>query len=111
MSILNHKLWPQLKPFVEIEFAKKGDSAKPRIRIEIAALPTNLVGVALKATMPCVACKKEIHPVRARRAQSKRSNAGGFYYAPTCALKDNVACSRGKAAAKEYENVRKHFNL
>lgn len=111
MSILNHRLWPKLEPFVEIEFAKKGDSAKSRIRIEIAALPAALEISALKATMPCVACGESIHPIRARRATSKRSNAGGFYYASTCTLKDNMGCSRGKAARDEYERVRKHFNF
>lgn len=106
MSITNHKIWPELLPFVRIEkYGREGSGSKPRIRIEFKPMPPKLRARARLIKMPCVRCKRSIYPVRARAAKSERGNPGHIYYAPTCQLKDNVGCSRSAAARDEYTHI------
>lgn len=110
MSIMSHALWPQLQKYFRIDRVRKSDSAKSRVRIEIDDLPPSLEVHALHMTMGCVECGRPIHPIRARKAPSKRSQARGLYYAATCPLTVRIGCSRGAAAKDEYVLIRTFFN-
>lgn len=106
MSFQNHPLWPRLRQYFRIEvYDRDGSARRPRIRIELDTPPADLLAEALRATMPCVACRNSIHPIRTRD-QSGRGRTGHFYYAPCCPLEVSVGCSRGAAAREEYERFR-----
>lgn len=107
MSITATKIWPKLKKYVRIEkYKPDGGYAKPRIRIEINALPAGLKTWALITEMPCVACGAKINPIRSRRIGGRPHASGHLYYAPTCPLSKNVGCSRGAKAHEEYDHIR-----
>ncbi len=107
MSVLSHPLWPTLRPYIRIErYAPDGGHRHPRIRIEVLSMPPSVERTMTKATMPCVACGASIHFVRTRRPSKRGSAVGHHYFAPTCPLEDNVACSRGAEAHAEYERIR-----
>lgn len=110
MTILAHPLWPQLAQYFVAVRASRGDSAKQRVRIEVNAMPQGLYAVAIRATMPCVSCGRDIHPIRARKAPSKREDAtSGAYYAAACPIAESVGCSRGAAASAEYSRIRQYL--
>lgn len=103
----DHPLWPRLRQYFRIEvYDRDGSAVRPRIRIEVDALPTDLQAEALAATMHCVACGKSIHPIRLRQPHAGRGHPGNLYYAPCCPLEVSVGCSRGAAAREEYERFR-----
>lgn len=113
MGILQDKFFKEVEPFFLVEaygrekLASSGGK-KPRVRIEMAAMPPKLLKKALRFTMPCVRCGAAIHPFR-YRAKTQRGNTGRVYYACTCPLDVNVGCSRGRAATDEYDSVRLYF--
>ncbi len=110
MTILTSPLWPELSRHFHIVHASRGDSAKSRIRIELSPLPQGLYVRAINLTQPCSGCGRPIHPIRSRRAPSKRGKpVTGAYYAAACPLSVNVGCSRGAAASAEYARVRSWF--
>jgi hypothetical protein len=108
MSILTHALWPELAPYFRIErYAPDGGHKRPRIRIEVRALPPALHDRVTTAEMPCVACGAPIRFVRDRAAAPKRgSPKPHLYYAATCELRVSMGCARGAAARDEYARVR-----
>lgn len=106
-ALSRHPLWKQLRKYIKIEkYAPDGGHARPRIRIEwYSDMPPELQHKAVVAHMPCVACGAAIHFIR-RRGKAKRGSAGHLYYACSCPLNVNIACSRGAAARDEYDAVR-----
>lgn len=101
-----HPLWPRLREYFRVEvYDRDGSARRPRIRIEVNTPRGALLGEALAATMPCVACGKSIHPIRLRETGG-RGHSGHLYYAACCPLEVRVGCSRGAAAREEYERFR-----
>jgi len=103
VSILQHEIWPVLRPFVHIEiYGRDGGPQKPRWRIEVKRPQSGIVlRQLLGARMPCVACGVSISPVRERAG-----DWGALYFAPTCPLEVRFGCARGKAAREEYRAVK-----
>lgn len=98
-AFVDHPLFPLLKPFVRIElYARDGGHKNPRFRINFNTMPPELRQAASIMHVPCVACGKPINPVRV--------HARGSYFAGTCPLAVNIACSRSQAARVEYQRVR-----
>ena len=65
-------------------------------RFELHTMPTALVQRVLSWRMPCVACGREIAPIRSRGGLNKRGGATGVYLSYSCALATGrVSCSRG----------------
>ena len=112
MSILKHPIFEKLERFFDIQiYDKDGSTTDPRIRIEISELPVDLKAEALAATMPCVACNREMHPIRERAGKAGRGHtAQNLYYAATCPLEVNMGCARGRKARDEYRRVKGHFH-
>lgn len=107
MSITKHALWSELQPFFYAEADSASRSARPRLRIELKALPDSLRERALSLQMPCVACGCDIHPIRARVPSNRhRTGTCKLYYACTCPLDEDIGCSRGGKAREEYEHMR-----
>lgn len=106
-------VWPEVRPYIRIElYDRDGSARKPRHRIEVKAMPWELEERALELTAPCVACGAKIHPFRERRGPVKRQSlfakpARNIYYAPTCPLYENIACSRGAQVRQEYLGVKR----
>lgn len=108
MSITQLPEWDALiRPYVKIEYyGRDGGPVKPRFRIEMGLPPAPVVAVWLGLRTACVDCGALVAPLRARKGANKRGAPRGFYYAPSCPLSVNVACSRSRAAHEEYERVR-----
>ena len=109
-SILKHPLWPEIRPFVVIQFVPQDEKAKhkrPRFRIEIKKVPMELAVKALNIEIPCPSCKNPYHPIRARKAPAKRGDppAKGLYYASGCPLNVRMGCSRGMTASLTYDAI------
>lgn len=103
MSLLIQPLWPMLKPYLVVEhYDRDGGHDDPRIRIELRDLPADLATVAADLLMPCVTCHRRIFPLRQREGDPWSR----LYYAPTCSLERNVACSRSGPARVEYDRFR-----
>jgi hypothetical protein len=104
-SIVKHPLWEStLKECFRIEvYDRDGGHTRPRVRIEVKVPSPELGAIFDTVVMPCVACGKEIHPIRARNMKSGSSHR---YYAPCCPLDVNVGCSRGAASREEYKRVK-----
>jgi hypothetical protein len=98
MSVLKHKMWRSLKPFIVLE------PDGTRNRIEFAPMPTSLRRSALRCSMKCVACGRRIRFVRSR-TPGGRKPSHNLYFAPTCPLNVRIGCSRGTAARNEYKAV------
>ena len=96
MSVIDLPEFETLKPFIKIEFA--ADTRNSRHRIELIAPPWAR-RLALSLTMGCVKCGVPMHPFRNR-------GGGHIYFAATCPLQVNIACSRAHdASSLEYARV------
>jgi hypothetical protein len=103
MSILLHAIWPLLEPHLVVEeYDRDGGHVDPRIRIELRDLPPDLAITAADLIMPCVTCGRRIFPFRQRLG----SSWADLYYAPTCPLDRNIACSRAAPARDEYDRFK-----
>lgn len=103
-SITTHDAWPLVKPWIKIQrYGRDPGVHGARVRIEIVVRPrdADIERQLLALTMPCVACEREMHPIRERHGRP------GLYYAATCPLDVSMPCSRGAAARDEYERVKK----
>ena len=108
MSIVQHPMWPELAPYIRIEmYGRDGGPDTPRHRIEVVP-PDRDTSVRWQALeMPCVACHRLMHPIRARApAKNTRGWPRHLYYAATCPLDVRKGCSKGKAAEEEYDRVK-----
>lgn len=107
MTIRAHRVWKELKHHVKVErYYREGGNRNPRFRIEIrSSIPAELLVAAKKATAPCVACGKRIHPIRTRT--SKGRGTGHAYYACSCPLTVSVGCSprASRHSARGGENL------
>jgi len=103
MSIVQHPLWPEVKPFMRLEkYDRDGGHQHPRYRIEVTAPTSGIVLRELLALeMGCVSCGRTIHPIRMRQGKH-----GHLYYAATCELAVNYGCARSSAARREYQTVK-----
>jgi len=110
-SLIDTKFWSVISPWIRAEsyIREGGGSRNPRHRLEIKHdIPPSIARQALDFEMPCVACGFDIHPIRPRRAPSKRGNGiGHLYIAPSCPLNVHIGCSRSKATSIEYEKIYK----
>jgi hypothetical protein len=80
-----------------------------RYRIELRdSTPFEVRLKALRLTMPCVACGRDIHPFRERQRAAKAgsSQAQAVYIAAACSPEVRPGCSRGNAARDEYIRIR-----
>ncbi len=103
MSIVLHPLWPLLSPHLVVRaYDKDGGHVDPRIRIEFCDLPAELATAAADAIMKCVTCRARIFPLRQRIGDPWSR----LYYAPSCSLEQNIACSRSPQAHVEYERFK-----
>ena len=100
-TILQHPLWPAIRPFVEIEtYARDGGHRDPRHRLEVHP-PPELRALFLAVSVPCVRCGRIIHPMRARQGATR----GGLYLAVACELAAGYGCARGREASAEYRRI------
>ena len=107
MSITDHVQWPTLRPNFRLElYGRDGGPDHPRARIEVTPITLSMQAL-LDVRMPCVACGLLIHPIRNRAGRgNSRGVSGHLYFAATCALDQNIKCSRSEAARREYLAVR-----
>jgi hypothetical protein len=107
-SFLHHPQWGEVAPCIVIEvYGRDGGPDKPRVRIEVHPPDSATAARWLALTMRCVACGREIHPIRARKgAGNKRGLTRHLYFAPTCPLNVCLPCSRGTEARDEYRAIR-----
>jgi len=99
VTFTEHPLFPKLRPFVRIElYSRDGGHKNPRFRINFNPMPTGLHVEAMELETHCVSCGRRINPVR--------DSARGVYFAATCPLAVNIACSRSSKARDEYKRVR-----
>jgi hypothetical protein len=95
-------IWQKLKQ--HCLFSKSGNG-RVAPRLDFVKLPEDLRTEALMLTLPCIACKQPIHPLRARK-KSERSRIAGsevewrLFYAATCEYKANDGCGRTTAAQR-----------
>jgi len=95
--------WKRLKEYLHVvECARDGGIDEPRIRIDFLGVPDRLSRELVMVQMPCVACERPIHPLRRRIGDGWDR----LFYAPTCPLTVNLACSRSRAAELEYERFK-----
>ncbi len=100
MSITTHELWPRLSTYLKVDiYDRDGGHDHPRIRIGFVDLPEALSVEAQFAEIPCVECKRPIHPLRRREGDPNSR----LYYAPCCLIAVRIACSRSGAVRVEYE--------
>jgi len=95
MSIHKTPLWAELKKFVVIQIYGRDGHPNPRFRINFRPMPQDLLVKALALTIPCAACGDPVHPVRIGKGF-------GLYYAGSCPLTKNIACSRSGKVSAEY---------
>lgn len=106
-SVTNHKLWPEVAPYLHIdEYRREGGEINPRFRIQLMRTPDELLAKFLSIKVKCVSCRKSIFPFRLNTRHSKRFPA---YFAATCPLNVNIACSRGKKATEEYKRIKREL--
>jgi hypothetical protein len=87
MSFVNHPDFPTLKPWIQIQvYGRDGGPKKPRRRIELMnSTPRHIVLMALKLTMKCSACGREMHPFRFRKAALRGGDLPKhIYFAAAC---------------------------
>ncbi len=93
-------IWNLISQYILIEtYGRDGGPDKPRHRIEFKPMPEDVARQALDFRGACIKCGRSINPIR------RRKKWGTLYYAPSCPLNVNVACSRGPQAAVEYAAV------
>jgi hypothetical protein len=105
MSITDHAIWFRIRPYLTIDtYDRDGGHADPRIRIGFSGMPTRLGSEAAYIQMPCVepSCRRPINPLRRREGD----DWSRLYYAPCCPVTVRAACSRGAAAAAEYDRFK-----
>ena len=99
-SIVFLPVWERLESHLHIDrYARDRGHAEPRIRIGFVDLPEPFARELVQIEMPCVACARPIHPLRRRVGDDWNR----LFYSPTCELSKRYACSRGRAAALEYQ--------
>lgn len=112
-GLMASRHWRQIRRYVHVEvYDRDGGHAHPRVRFEVHASNTMLfILTAIK--VPCVACGRPIHPVRARAENDDLRNpasrpppAGHHYLAVTCPLSTKIGCSRSGAARDEYNQIK-----
>ena len=108
MSIVEHPLWPEIRPYVRIErYDRDGGHGHPRYRIEVDPPNADRSAAWQVVMMRCVACGAPMHPIRERApANNKRGNPRHLFYAATCPLRIRMGCARSAAARDEYLRVR-----
>lgn len=101
-GLVGTEFFAVIEPYIKLEeyLREGGGSEDPRIRIEFYPMPADVMRKALEFTMPCVACRAPLHPIRERGQGS-----GNLYYAPSCPLHVNIRCSRTRAPRDEYKRV------
>ena len=100
VSITHAPFWERLQNYLLVdEYVRDRGHQEPRIRIGFVELPESWSRELVMYEMPCVACERPNHPLR-RRVGDPWSR---LYYAPSCELSKRFSCSRGRAAALEYE--------
>ncbi|HEY4266692.1 MAG TPA: hypothetical protein VGM94_00740 [Galbitalea sp.] len=105
MSVVNIPVWLKLSVYLHVEkYDRDGGHDDPRIRIEFRDVPEPLMHEAMFAQMPCVACGRPINPLRRREGDINR-----LYYACCCPVTVRVKCSRGAAAAAEYDTFKERW--
>lgn len=105
MSIVMTPVWPELSKYLFVEeYDRDGGHESPRIRIEFRDVPGATYNIAIWTQLPCVACGRPIHPVRAREGDKNR-----LYLAVACPIGVRIECSRGRAASEEYERFRSRW--
>jgi hypothetical protein len=105
MSITSHPIWERVRPYLTIDhYDRDGGHADPRIRIGFSGLPQPLGIEAAHVQMRCVepSCQRPINPLRRREGDDWTR----LYYAPCCPVTTRARCSRGAAAAAEYDRFK-----
>lgn len=98
-SILQAPIWPDIKPFFEVEIYSK--DGKGRRRVEIKYIPDDeLRKEAFDMVVSCPKCSEPHHPVRHREGAEK-----DMYFAASCPLEINYRCARSKVTSAEYNRV------
>src|SRR5262245_30764803 len=100
MSLLDHPSWSVVAPFIQVlPYGRDTSRQKTRFRLELVG--DYGLAYVLDLTDVCASCGAVIHPFRARHTRPCT-----VYVAVTCELAVNVACSRSRAAADEYNRIR-----
>jgi hypothetical protein len=97
--LLAHSDWPLIALFGIVR-QNRG--------IDFPDMPDDIAALAFVITMPCVACGREIHPIRERDREGydrRWANLGPYYYSGTCPTKIRPACSRTSAASEDIDRV------
>jgi hypothetical protein len=104
VSIVDHPVWDEIRPYWDVQSYDRDCTAKsgPRYRLELRKLPRPLSLRLRQLRQPCVACGREVQVLRQRRG----SDGHDLYYAPSCPVAESAACSRGTEASIEYARVR-----
>ncbi len=105
MSITIHPIWYRIRPYLTVDrYDRDGGHEDPRIRIGFSGMPTQLGVEAAYIQMPCVepSCQRPINPLRRREGD----DWSRLYYAPCCPVTTRASCSRGGAAADEYNRFK-----
>lgn len=99
-SIIFEPVWDRLQKYLHVvAYTRDRGHDEPRIRIEFLDLPDTFSRELVRFEMECVACGRPNHPLRRRVGD----DFDRLYYAPTCELSKRISCSRGRAAALEYQ--------
>jgi len=101
-SILEHKDWPTLRPFLRVErYGRDTGPRGARSRLECRRPGDGRVMRQLLAlSMPCVHCGRTVHPIRERQGMGNR-----MYFTCTCGLDVTFVCARSGEAREEYRKV------
>lgn len=103
VSIVFSSVWERISQHLVIEtYDKDGGHTDPRIRIGFSDLPEALGRELSFFEMPCVTCRRPIHPLRRREGDEWTR----LFYAPTCPLAIRTSCARSRAAHLEYERFK-----
>ncbi len=90
----------RLSGYLKVDiYDRDGGHDDPRIRIGFVDLPAELSLEAQWVEIPCVECKRPIHPLRRREGDPQTR----LYYAPCCLIAVRIACSRSGAVRREYD--------
>jgi hypothetical protein len=103
MTIFNHSIWKDLKPYAVL--------SSGRNNLDLLQLPDDLRARALAITLPCCACGEPIHIFRARMKSSRSRIAGQveerrLFYAATCPSSANAGCARSVAARNHKRSLK-----
>lgn len=103
-SILKHKSWKEVAPFIRIQdYRREGGNNNPRFRINLDRyMPHKSLKKFLTIQVKCAHCGHAIHPIR-----KKEESGYPPYFAATCPLNVNIACSRSRDASIEYKAIAK----